>query len=124
VFTRGSDRLFALRGEKDLDMATYIALVSFTDQGVRHIRQTTERAKALSNAATNLGVKIKDIYWTMGAFDAVFIADAPDDETVAAFAVSMGSLGNIRTQTLRAFSAEEMNRVLEKVPAGSFVSAK
>jgi uncharacterized protein with GYD domain len=105
-------------------MATYIALVNFTDQGIRHIRQTTERAKALVNAAANLGVKIKEIYWTMGTFDAVFIAEAPDDETITAFAVSMGSLGNIRTQTLRAFSAEEMNRILGKVPAGNFISSK
>ena len=57
-------------------MATYIALVNFTDQGVRQIRHTTERAKALINAASNLGVKIKDIYWTMGALDAVLIAEA------------------------------------------------
>jgi len=105
-------------------MATYVALVNFTDQGVRHIQQTTERAKALINAAKNLGVKIKDIYWTMGAFDAVFTAEAPDDETIMAFAVSMGSLGNIRTQTLRAFSAEEMSKILEKVPAGNFTSPK
>ena len=105
-------------------MATYIALVNYTDQGVRQIRQTTERAKALINAAANLGVKIKDIYWTMGGFDAVFIAEAPDDDTVMAFAASMGSLGNIRTQTLRAFSAAEMNKILDKVPAGNFTSAK
>ena len=105
-------------------MASYIALVNFTDQGVRHIGQTTERAKALINAAANLGVGIKDIYWTMGAFDAVFIAEAPDDETITAFAVSMGSLGNIRTQTLRAFSAAEMNKILEKVPARNFSATK
>jgi uncharacterized protein with GYD domain len=105
-------------------MATYIALVSFTDQGVRQIRQTTERAKALVNAASNLGVKIKDIYWTMGAFDAVFTAEAQDDDSVMAFAASIGSLGNIRTQTLRAFSAAEMNKILEKVPAGNFTSTK
>jgi uncharacterized protein with GYD domain len=105
-------------------MATYIALVSFTDQGVRQIRQTTERAKALVNAASNLGVKIKDIYWTMGAFDAVFTAEAQDDDSVMAFAASIGSLGNIRTQTLRAFSAAEMNKILEKVPAGNFTSMK
>jgi uncharacterized protein with GYD domain len=105
-------------------MATYIALINYTDQGVRQIRQTTERAKALINAAANLGVKIKDIYWTMGAFDALFIAEAPDDDSVMAFAASMGSLGNIRTQTLRAFSAPEMNKILDKVPAGSFTSAK
>ena len=101
-------------------MATYITLVNFTDQGIRHIRQTTERGRALINAAAALGIKIKNIYWTLGAYDAVFTAEAPDDETVTAFAVSMGSLGNIRTQTLRAFSADEMNKILAKVPGGNF----
>ena len=105
-------------------MATYVALVNFTDQGVRQIRHTTERAKALINAASNLGVKIKDIYWTMGALDAVLIAEAADAESVMAFAASIASLGNIRTQTLRAFTAEEMNQILEKMPAGSFTTAK
>ena len=105
-------------------MANFIALVNFTDQGVRQIRQTGERAKALVSAAANLGVRIKNIYWTMGAFDAVFIAEAPDDETMTAFAMSMGSLGNIRTQTLRAFSADEMNEIVKKVPAGNFTASK
>ena len=105
-------------------MANYVALVNFTDQGVRQIRQTTERAKALVNAASNLNVKIKEIYWTMGIYDAVITAEAPDDETVTAFAMSMGSLGNIRTQTLRAFAADEIKRILEKIPAGDFVSTK
>jgi uncharacterized protein with GYD domain len=105
-------------------MATYIALVNFTDQGVRHIRQTTERAKALMNAAANLGVRIKEIYWTLGAFDAVFTANAPDEESMTAFTLSVGSLGNIRTQTLRAFSADEMNKILEKVPVGNFAGTK
>jgi uncharacterized protein with GYD domain len=105
-------------------MAIYIALVNFTDQGVRHIRQTTERAKALVQAASNLGVRIKDIYWTMGAYDAVFTAEAPDDETITAFALSMGALGNIRTQTMRAFSANEIANILEKVPPGNFSGTK
>jgi uncharacterized protein with GYD domain len=96
-------------------MSTYIALVTFTDQGVRYIRQTTERSKGLINAAANLGIKIKDIYWTMGAYDAVFTAEAPDDETMTAFAASIGGLGNIRTQTMRAFSADEMNKILGKL---------
>lgn len=97
-------------------MATYIALVNFTEQGVRHIRQTTERAKELVAAGAHSGVIVKDIYWTLGAYDAVFTAEAADDETVTAFALSMGSLGNIRTQTLRAFSADEMKKILEKIP--------
>ena len=105
-------------------MSTYIALVTFTDQGVRYIRQTTERSKGLVNAAANLGIKIKDIYWTMGAYDAVFTAEAPDDETMTAFAASMGALGNIRTQTLRAFSADEMKKILGKLPAMDVTLAK
>ena len=105
-------------------MATYVTLVNFTDQGVRQIRHTTERAKALIKAASNLGVRIKDIYWTMGGVDAVIIAETTEDENMMAFATSIGSLGNIRTQTLRAFSAAEMNKILEKMPAGNFTSAK
>jgi len=97
-------------------MATYVALVNFTDQGLRQVKQTTERAKGLVNAAANLGVKVKEIYWTMGAYDALFIAEAPNDETVTSLAVSMGSLGNIRTQTLRAYNAEEMNKILARIP--------
>ena len=105
-------------------MATYIVLVNFTDQGVRYIRQTTERAKGLINAAANLGVKVRDIHWTMGTYDAVFTAEAADDETMTAFAASQGALGNIRTQTMRAFTAEEMNKILAKLPTMDVTSPK
>jgi uncharacterized protein with GYD domain len=105
-------------------MATYVVLVNFTDQGVRYIRQTTERAKGLINAAANLDIKIKDIYWTMGTYDAVFTAEAPDDETITGFAASMGALGNIRTQTMRAFSADEMNKILAKLPTMDVTTSK
>ena len=105
-------------------MATYVALVNFTDEGARHVRHTTERAKGLVKAAANLDIKIKDIYWTMGAFDAIFTADAPDDETMTAFAMSMASLGNIRTQTLRAFSAVEMNKIVAMLPAAEVTATK
>jgi uncharacterized protein with GYD domain len=97
-------------------MPTYVALVNFTDQGIRQIKQTTERAKGLINAAANLGVKVKEIYWTMGAYDALFIADAPDDEAVTGLALSLGTLGNIRTQTMRAYNAEEMTKILARLP--------
>jgi len=106
--------------EADEFMATYVVLVNFTDQGIRHIKQTTERARQLINAAAKLGIRIKDIYWTMGAYDAVFTADGPDDDTMTALTVSMGAVGNIRTQTLRAFSADEMNRILDKLPKVDF----
>jgi len=105
-------------------VATYVTLVNFTEEGARHIRHTTERAKGLIKAAANLGIKVKDIYWTMGAFDAVFVADAPDDETMTAFAMSMASLGNIRTQTLRAFSSSEMTRIVNMLPATEVTATK
>ena len=97
-------------------MPTYIALVNFTEQGIRNIKQTTDRAKALSAAAAKLGVKVKETYWTMGAYDAVLVVDAPNDEAITALALSAGSLGNIRTQTMRAYSADEMNKILAKLP--------
>jgi uncharacterized protein with GYD domain len=121
---QGSAGFFVCRIGKKVKMPTYIALVNFTDQGVRQIRQTTERAKGLVNAAAKLDINIKNIYWTMGAFDAVFTAEAADDETMTAFAASMGILGNIRTHTLRAFSADEMNKILEKLPIMDVTSSK
>jgi uncharacterized protein with GYD domain len=105
-------------------MATYVVLVNFTDQGVRYIRQTTERAKGLVNAAAKLSIEIKNIYWTMGAYDAIFTAEAADDETIAAFVASMGALGNIRTQTMRAFSAEEMSKIIRKLPTMDVTTPK
>ena len=97
-------------------MATYISLINFTDQGVRNVKQSTERAKAATQAAEKLGIKVKDIYWTLGQYDAVLIADAPNDEVITSWALGTGSLGNVRTQTMRAFSPEETNRILAKIP--------
>lgn len=97
-------------------MPTYIALVNFTEQGIRNIIQTTERAKTLTAVAAKLGVRIKDIYWTMGAYDAVLVADAPGDEAITTLALSAGAAGNIRTQTMRAYTADEINKILAKLP--------
>lgn len=97
-------------------MATYISLINFTDQGIRNVKQSPERAKAATQAAEKLGIKVKDVYWTLGQYDAVLIADAPNDEAITAWALGTGSLGNVRTQTMRAFSAEETNRILAKIP--------
>ena len=97
-------------------MATYIVLINFTDQGIRNVKQTTERAKALTAAAQRLGIKVKDIYWTLGAYDVVMVADGPNDEAITAWTLGAGSLGNIRTQTMRAFSADELDKILAKIP--------
>jgi uncharacterized protein with GYD domain len=96
-------------------MATYIALSNFTDQGIRSVKDTTKRAEAVKEAAGRFGVKMTQIYWTQGAYDVVAVIDAPDDESATTFALAIGVSGNIRTQTLRAFSKDEMNGILAKL---------
>jgi uncharacterized protein with GYD domain len=96
-------------------MATYIALSNFTDQGIRSVRDTVKRANAVQEAAERYGAKMTQIFWTQGAYDVVSIIDAPDDESATTFALAIGVAGNIRTQTLRAFSKDEMSGILAKL---------
>lgn len=96
-------------------MATYIVLNSFTDQGIRNVKDSTKRADAVRDLAKKFGVTAKEFFWTLGSYDIVAIYDAPDDASMTAFGLALGAAGNVRTQTMRAFSREEMNGVLAKV---------
>ncbi len=96
-------------------MATYIVLSNFTDQGIRGIKDTTKRADAVRELAKKFGVTAKEFYWTMGAHDVVVIFDAPDDAAMTALGMAIGSAGNVRTQTMRAFSKDEINGILGKI---------
>src|SRR5262245_687914 len=96
-------------------MATYIVMSTFTEQGARTIRDTTKRAEAVREMANKFGVTAKEFYWTMGAVDVVVILDAPDDASVTAFSMSVASLGNVRTQTMRAFTRDELGKILTKL---------
>src|ERR1700687_5356346 len=96
-------------------MATYIGLNTFTDQGIRNIKDTTSRADAVREVAKKFGVNIKEIYWTLGSVDIVTILDAPDEASVSALEFALASQGNVRTQTLRAFNKEEMKGILSKM---------
>jgi len=96
-------------------MGTYIALSSFTDQGIRNVKDSTKRAAAVQDAAKKFGANMTQIYWTLGHYDLVAIIEAPDDESATAFSLAIGAAGNVRTQTLRAFSKEEMNVILGKM---------
>lgn len=96
-------------------MATYIVLSHFTDQGVRNVKDTTKRAEAAREMARRFGVEMKDIYWTLGSYDLVVLCEAPDDASMTALGLALGQLGNVRTQTLRAFNRDEMNKILAKV---------
>ena len=95
-------------------MPTYISLINWTEQGIKSYKDTLDRAQAAGEAATQQGGALRDIYYTIGPYDIVTVADFPDDESATAFLLKLGSQGNIRTTTLRAFNRDEMARVLEK----------
>jgi len=97
-------------------VATYISLWNFSDQGIRAVKDTTKRAGIMKEMAQKAGVTVKDIYWTLGAYDGVVLFEAQNEEAVAALGLALGALGNVRTQTVRAFSVDEMNGVLGKLP--------
>ena len=96
-------------------MATYIVLTSFTDQGIRNVKDTAKRADAVKDLAKKFGVTAKEFYWTLGSYDVVAIFEAPDDASMTALGMAIGSGGNVRTQTMRAFSRQEINGVLAKL---------
>jgi uncharacterized protein with GYD domain len=93
----------------------YVSLLQFTDQGVRNVKDTRKRSEAATAEAEKMGVKIINTFWTMGAYDVVVLLDAPNDETASAFSLKMGSLGNVKSQTMRAFRVEEMESILAKI---------
>jgi uncharacterized protein with GYD domain len=96
-------------------MATYIILANFTEQGIRNVKDSPSRADAFKDMARRAGVTVKEQYWTLGAHDIVAIVEAPDDIAVTALGLSTGALGNVRTQTLRAFSKVEMATIVGKM---------
>lgn len=96
-------------------MATYIMLASFTDQGIRSVRETTARAEAFREMAKKFGVTAKEIYWTLGRYDLTAVIESPDESAVTAVALALGSAGNVRTQLMRAFTASEMKGILGKL---------
>jgi uncharacterized protein with GYD domain len=97
-------------------MATFITTMHFTEQGIKAIRNTCERAAALKATAKKMNVDLKEIYWTLGTFDGVLICEAPGEDAVTAFLVHVGSQGNVRTQTFRAYDAAGMQKILGLLP--------
>ena len=96
-------------------MAHYVVLATFTDQGIRAVKETPKRAKAFREMAKALGVTIKDIYWTLGQYDVILTMEAAQDEAVASLMFKAGSLGNLTSQTLRAFTENEIEALVAKV---------
>lgn len=99
-------------------MATFLTTITFTQQGIKDVDHTTRRAATIKAAGKKLGVKVKEIYWTLGDHDGLLILEAPDDETATALLLHLGALGNVHTTTCRAFTAAEMDKILTKVHVG------
>ena len=94
-------------------MVAYVVLASFTDQGVRSARESPKRAEAFKDLAKTFGATVREIVWTQGRYDIVIIVDAPDESSFMSLALSLARLGNVRTETLRAFSAAEMTKIVD-----------
>lgn len=95
-------------------MPTYVALIDWTEQGVKNFRDTVDRYESSRDQFEQMGVRLTQVYWTVGAHDIVAVAEADDGETMAAAMLMLASQGNVRTTTMRALSADEMRAVIAK----------
>lgn len=96
-------------------MATFVILVNWTDQGIRTAKDAPNRAAHGEALAEQMGAKLKEVNWTLGAYDVILKLEAPDEETATAFALAIGMQGNARTTTLRAYGREEMEGILARL---------
>lgn len=97
-------------------MPTYVCLFNWTDQGIRNVRDTIERVERGSTLADEkYGVRLGQIYWTVGPYDLVSLFEAPDDQSISALLLELGSAGNVHTTTLRAYDREEMRGIIERL---------
>ncbi len=97
-------------------MLTYVTLYRWTEQGIKNVKDTTKRATAAQAAAERMGGRLVSLFWTQGKYDLVAITEFPDEDSAMAFNVALAMLGNVTTQTMRAYSAVEVDRILAKVP--------
>lgn len=96
-------------------MATFVSTIKFTEQGIKAIKDTTKRFASIKATAKKMGVKVMNVFWTLGDHDGLLIFEAPDDETATALMLQIGISGNVQTTTARAFTAAEMDGILAKM---------
>ena len=101
--------------EEILVMPTYIALMNWTDQGIRSAKDTVHRRDQADALAQKYGASIEQVYWTVGPYDLVSILQAPDEESAMAMVLELGTDGNLRTLTLRAYDREEMSGIIQRL---------
>ena len=96
-------------------MSNYVVLIDWAEQGIKNVKDTVKRAKSFEGAIEKAGGKSLGFYYTIGRYDMVAIVQAPTDEAIASVLLSLGSLGNVRTETLRTFSTDETANIIEKL---------
>ncbi len=96
-------------------MPNYVVLMNWTDQGVKSARDTVRRYRESRAMLEPMGVRITQIFWTIGRYDIVALGEAPDDQTMSAALLRLASAGNLRTETLRAFSEQEMDQIVQRL---------
>jgi uncharacterized protein with GYD domain len=95
-------------------MATYVSLLNWTEQGIKNFRDTTHRAHDFTNVVEKEGGHVREIVWTVGEYDLVCVMDLPDDEALTATLLQLGEKGNVRTKTMRGFTAEQMDGIIQR----------
>ena len=93
-------------------MATYLMLLNWTDQGIRNVKESPKRLDAAKQLVKDFGGEFKAVFLTQGSFDLAVVAELPNDEKVASFVLKLGSLGNVRTTTLKAYSEDEYRKII------------
>ncbi len=96
-------------------MPTYVVLMNWTDQGIRTARDTVHRREQADALAQKYGAKIEQSYWTVGPYDLVVVVQAPDDESATAMLLELGTAGNLRTTTLRAYDRDQMSGIIQRL---------
>lgn len=97
-----------------VSMATFVSLIHWTEQGIKDYKDTTSRAQDFTKLAESLGGRVRELLWTVGEYDIVAVTEFPDDETGTAALLQVGSLGNVRSNTMRAFNADEMGAIIRR----------
>jgi uncharacterized protein with GYD domain len=95
-------------------MPIYVSLINWTDQGIKNFRDTTKRAQDFTSLVEKGGGKVHQLLWTVGEYDLVSVVEFPEDESGVAALLQVGALGNIRTKTMRAFSAQDMDGIIAR----------
>lgn len=97
-------------------MPTYIHLIRWTEQGIKNVKDTVTRTEQASSAIDKAGGRLIGTWWTQGAYDIVVTSEWPDDESASAFMLTTAMLGNVRSETMRAYTQDEMQRIIAKLP--------